>query len=201
MNLLTEHRITRKYSEPIRTKISYAECWKGDDGGLIRCWENGREWRQNKQNIAQRAMHGELPIMNWTGGISDGVKYSIKLKAKYGTLYYLAQLQGILGGDLDIAPALETPLICYRTGWVVVMTGDRKKYLSEEQLNIGDVLKIYHAKGRQFRETNPALARRAERGEFPAFNWSERNHLVPHTPCLVDSRIYQAMWQALRGDL
>ena len=97
MNLLTPHRITRKYTEPMRTKMSYAERWKGDDGGLITCWENGREWHQNKPKIAQRAMNGELPIMNWTGGIADDVKYSTKLKAKYGTLYYLAQLQGVLG--------------------------------------------------------------------------------------------------------
>lgn len=52
----------------------------------------------------------------------------MKAKKKYGTLFYLAQWQGIRGEDLDIDTDVEYELFCSKTGVKVIFTGDVKKY-------------------------------------------------------------------------
>jgi len=49
-------------------------------------------------------------------------------KKKHGTLFYLAQWQGLRGDDLDIDLSEETELVCSKIGMKVIYTGDIKKY-------------------------------------------------------------------------
>lgn len=116
-------RIYRSLNEPIRDGISWNERWKGEDKGLITCWEVGRELRGKEPELAKCAENGELPILGWKGGIEKITKQ----RKKIGTLYYLAQLQGLKGEDLDIDLSQEPELICSRTGVKVIYTGDINK--------------------------------------------------------------------------
>lgn len=117
-------RIYRSYGQPKRERLSWQELWQGDDKGLILCWEIGREIRQKEPELAQRAENGELPVLVWKGGVEKKTKIS----EKYGTLHYLAQLQGLRGEDLNIELSEEPELICSKTGMKVIYTGDVKKY-------------------------------------------------------------------------
>lgn len=117
-------RIFRSYKEPIRTGLSWDESWKGDDKGLITCWEVGRELREKEPELASRAEKGELPVLGWKGGVDKKTKKG----EKYGTLFYLAQWQGLRGDDLDIDRSQEPELVCSKTGIRVICTGDLKKY-------------------------------------------------------------------------
>ena len=173
--------------------MTYDERWNGDDGGLILCWENGRNHRRNKPELTRRAMNGELPSLVWKGGITDDIKKTGDLNAKYGTLYYLAELQGLLGIDLDVTPSRETPLMCTRTAWLVVFTGDSKKY--DNSLNAGNTLEICHVLGRELRESNPELASRVEKGELPALNWPGGVDTVTLASRQFGSLFYLAQWQ------
>lgn len=88
---------------------------------------------------------------------SNGLKNAI--------LILLNVALGMLSGkDLDITPSQEVPLICTRIGWLVVFTGNSKKYLSGKQISTGDALKICHSTGLQLKGTNLELAGRAETG-------------------------------------
>lgn len=203
MTVMTSHHITRKYNEPKRENISRNERWKGDDDDLVSCWETGHETAINDPALALRAKNGELPILIWTGGIDDKIQPDTSLKANYGTLHYLAQLQGLQGSDLDIRPSQETPLMCTRTGRLVVFTHDSHKYLSEKQLNLGETLQICHVTGQQLRQTNPVLAVRAEKGELPVLNWPGGHDLAPQAQPsrTFGSLFYLAQWQGLRGEV
>lgn len=117
-------RIYRSYQEPKREGFSWNECWQGPDIGLITCWEVGRELGQKEPELVKRARNGELPVLGWKGGVEK----KIKKKEKYGTLYYLAQLQGLRGEDLNIDLSEERELICSKTGIRVIYTSDPKKY-------------------------------------------------------------------------
>ena len=117
-------RVYKSYSEPLRGELSWDERWKGPDGGLITCWEVGRKLSNKEPEMAERAKNGELPVLGWKGGVEK----KIKKKEKYGTLFYLAQWQGLRGDDLDIDLSEETELVCSRTGMKVIYTGDIKKY-------------------------------------------------------------------------
>lgn len=117
-------RVYRSYSESLREELSWDERWKGSDNGLITCWEVGRKLSAKEPEIAERAKNGELPVLGWKGG----VERKIKKKEKYGTLFYLAQWQGLRGDDLDINLSEETELVCSKTGMKVIYTGDIKKY-------------------------------------------------------------------------
>jgi hypothetical protein len=117
-------RIFRSYKEPIREGLSQEERWKGYDKGLITCWEVGRQLSQKEPGLAERARNGELPAAGWKGG----VERKIKKREKYGTLFYLAQWQGLRGEDLNIDLSEETELICSKTGMKVIYTGDFNKY-------------------------------------------------------------------------
>ena len=198
MRFNTSKRIIRKFSEPDRGELDYDERWNGDDGGLIICWENGRKWRQEKPELTSRAMNGELPSLVWKGGISDDIKCDDDLNAKYGTLYYLAKLQGLLGIDLDITPSREIPLLCSRTGWLVVFTRDNKKY--DKTLGVGNVLEICHTSGKELRVSDPELAGSAERGELPVLNWPGGCDASDSAARQYGSLFYLAQWQGLRGE-
>ena len=92
--------------------------------GLIISWEIGRELRVKDPDVAKRAEKGELPVLGWKGGVDKETKKG----EKYGTLYYLAQWQGLRGEDLNINPSEEIQMICTKTKMRVIYTGDLKKY-------------------------------------------------------------------------
>ena len=117
-------RVTRSYKERKREGLSWDERWRGRDKGLITCWEVGRELCEKEPELAERARNGELPVLGWKGGVQKRTKQ----KEKYGTLFYLAQWQGLRGEDLDIDLSQETELICSRTGMKVIYTPDVNKY-------------------------------------------------------------------------
>ena len=117
-------RIYRSCQEPKREGLSWDERWKGHDNGLITCWEVGRELAKKKPELAERTQKGELPVSEWKGGVAKKI---IK-NEKYGTLYYLAEWQGLRGDDLDINLSEESELLCSRTGMKVIYTGDTDKY-------------------------------------------------------------------------
>ena len=119
-------RIQRPFNTPERDGLTWSESWEGEDKGLIKCWEVGREIRNKQPDIAARAENGELPLLAWKGGIEKKVKKG----EKYGTLFYLAQWQGLRGDDLDIDPEQESTLTCSKTGMRVIYTSDRSKYIN-----------------------------------------------------------------------
>ena len=117
-------RIYRSIRESVRKELSWEQRWNGPDQGLITSWEVGRKLSEKKPKLAERAKKGELPVLGWKGGVGK----KIKKKEKYGTLFYLAQWQGLRGEDLDIDLSKEIELICSKTGMKVIYTGDVKKY-------------------------------------------------------------------------
>lgn len=114
----------KSFSEPKRHGLTWDERWRGEDQGLITCWEVGRELRTKQPELARQAENGELPILGWKGGVAKKIKKS----EKYGTLYYLAQWQGLRGDDLDIIPSQEVVMICAKTKVRVTYTSDVTKY-------------------------------------------------------------------------
>jgi hypothetical protein len=120
------YHIHRSINLPIRKSPSFDERWRGEDKGLITCWEDGRQMREKYPELVQRAENGELPVLGWKGGIEK----KIKKNEKYGTLNYLAQLQGLLEKDLDIDLSKEVVLTCKKTGMNVICTGDVQKYIN-----------------------------------------------------------------------
>lgn len=115
--------IYRSFGEPDRPPLTYEERFLGEDQGLITCWEVGRRMRQEHPEIAKKAMRGELPPMGWKGGVPKPTPTT-----RFGTLFYLAQWQGIRGDDLNIDLDSEPELTCTATGVQVIFTGDRRKY-------------------------------------------------------------------------
>jgi hypothetical protein len=71
---LMSQRIFRSFKEPKREGLSWAERWKGNDKGLITCWEVGRDLRQKDPELARRAENGELPALGWKGGVEKALK-------------------------------------------------------------------------------------------------------------------------------
>lgn len=84
-------------------------------------------WARNEKEGA-RARPARREWRTSTHGMEGGVENTIKTGKKYGTLFYLAQWQGIRGEHLDIDLDLEHELVCSRTGVKVIFTGDLKKY-------------------------------------------------------------------------
>ncbi len=113
----------REFSEPKRTNLSYAEAWEGDDVGIISAWERGREKRNEDLELTQKVLQGELVELPWKGGIDK----PIKSKTKYGSLLYLAMLQGIKGENLQIETEIEVVFVCSRTGTPVTFTSNLNK--------------------------------------------------------------------------
>ena len=117
-------RVYRSNKEAIREDPSWDERWRGSDKGLINCWEIGRERSKNEPGLALQAINGELPVLGWKGGVEK----TLKKKEKIGTLFYLAEWQGLRGDDLDIDLSKERELVCTKTGMNVIFTGDLDMY-------------------------------------------------------------------------
>jgi len=114
--------ITRSISEPIRTGLKTEELWHAEDKGLIKCWETGRELAAKGSPLATQAAAGELPKLNFRGGLDRPLKVR-----KYGTLQYLAQWQGLRQEDLIVDTQREPALICSKHGTTVIFTADIDK--------------------------------------------------------------------------
>jgi hypothetical protein len=121
-------RVQRSVSEPIRLGLTCKELWAGDDHGLIKCWETGRQLRQRQPGIAARAERGELPPLEWKGGAERPLKQK---DPKFGAYFYLATWQGLRGEDLDVDPSVEVEMVCARTGVRFIYTNDIQKYGKE----------------------------------------------------------------------
>lgn len=117
-------KIYRSIAEPIRVHAKWDERWNSEDGGIIACWERGREKRLEDPALAAQAVEGHLVVLPWKGGVEKATKK----KQKYGTLFYLAMWQGLRGEDLDIDLSEEAALSCTATGMTVVFTNDQSKY-------------------------------------------------------------------------
>lgn len=118
-------RIQRSITLPIRKNVKWDERWKGEDQGVIACWERGREMRLENAELASEACNGSLVVLPWKGGVEKAIK-----KPKVGTLKYLAMWQGLRGEDLNIDLSNEIVVTCAATGMSVTFTGDLTK-LSE----------------------------------------------------------------------
>lgn len=116
--------IYRSIEEPLRENPSWNDKWRGHDKGLITAWEVGRELAERKPELSMRAKNGELPATGWKGGVEKKLKTEIK----YGTLLYLAELQGLRGEDLDIELEKEAEMVCSKTNQRVILTFDISKY-------------------------------------------------------------------------
>lgn len=114
--------IRRCLSEPVRN-IDRNGAWEGEDKGLIKCWELGRQLSQTNPKLAVAACRNELPVTHWKGGVSRKLK---KLE-KYGSLHYLAQWQGLRSEDLEIDTTAEVKKICAKTGMIITFTADLGK--------------------------------------------------------------------------
>ena len=123
--------IQRSSSEPIRVKLSWEETWQGSDGGLIKNWEVGRALAMLNPELASRAMAGELPPLNWKGGVDR----ALVKREKFGSLRYLAQWQGLRGEDLSIAINEEVTIKCAKTHMIVIFTPDVQKVLNDPNAN------------------------------------------------------------------
>lgn len=115
----------RSKTEPKRDGLSTEERWLSDDGGLIACWEAGRDMASAEHENAIKASNGELPILGWKGGIEHKIN-----SKKYGSFKYLAMWQGLRNEDLDIDTESETAITCAKTGMTVIYTPDRNKYVT-----------------------------------------------------------------------
>lgn len=116
-------KISRSIAEPVRKGLSWEQCWKAEDQGSIRSWETGRELRISKPELAARAERGELPALDWKGGLDKPIKGE-----KWGSYLYLAQLQGLKDEDLNIDLSVDVKLVCASTGVQVTYTSDLSKY-------------------------------------------------------------------------
>lgn len=110
--------------------------WKGHDQGLIQCWETGRRLALAEQHHpideqdrgrAAKCLAGELPVSGWKGGVSR----TLKKLTRYGSLFYLAEWQGLRGGDLDIDTTQEITITCTATGMIVTFTSDLSKLANQ----------------------------------------------------------------------
>ncbi len=115
--------VTRLITAPFREYKTWDDRWRAEDQGLITCWEKGRELSLAKPDLAQRALKGELIPLGWKGGVEKTIK-----SKKYGSLNYLATLQGIKGEDLFIDTEIELQMTCTKYHVDVIFTSDMKKY-------------------------------------------------------------------------
>lgn len=117
-------KLYRSITEPIREDANWEIRWNAEDGGLIACWERGREKRCEDPSLAARAAEGQLVVLPWKGGVEKVIKRNRSL----------ARCSILLCGrvfeaeDLDIDTAEEVALNCAANGMTVVFTADMAKY-------------------------------------------------------------------------
>ena len=120
--------LSRVINEPIRESLSWESAWRGEDGGLIKCWENGRLRRRSRHDddvkIVESAVAGEFQPLDWAGGILGDPN----MKKRYGSFNYLATWQGLRGEDLHIDTSREIEYVCTRTGIRIIFTSDTSKF-------------------------------------------------------------------------
>ncbi len=127
--------IQRSITEPERQGLRRSEVWEGSDSGLIVTWEVGRKLAIQKPALAEKALNGELPPLNWKGGVAK----RLAKREKFGSLRYLAQWQGLRGEDLSIDLDTEVTRVCTRTEMIVIFTPDiRKLASSQNETNEGE---------------------------------------------------------------
>jgi len=114
-------RLYRSIEEPIRKGLTWEELWRGQDDGLIWCWERGRQYRTEVPDRAVRATNGELVLDGWRGGVEKKLKDP--KRKKNGTLQYLATWQGMRGEDLNIDLDEERIIVCSRFQQAVCFSG------------------------------------------------------------------------------
>lgn len=112
----------RSIYQPIRSDPTWTNRWSKEDGGLITCWERGREMQLEAPLLAERAAAGQLIVLPWKGGVEKTIKAK-----KFGSFFYLAMWQGLRNEDLNIDKAKEIILICSATGMPVVFTSEIQK--------------------------------------------------------------------------
>ena len=117
-------RIARRKPEPSHNELPWKERWEGPDGGLIACWERGREKATEDAALAAAAISGELVILPWKGSVDRPTKAG----QKFGSLFYLAMWHGVRGAPLEIDMDADVTLTCARTGMAVTFTADQAKY-------------------------------------------------------------------------
>lgn len=126
MNLFSysNNVVFRSIAEPIRENKSFEERWHGDDKGLITAWEVGRELAKHDKNLFEKVKKGELPPLGFKGGHHKRLKNSI---SKYGTLHYLAELQGLKDQNLDIDFTRDEKLTltCSKTKMQTIFTSNQ----------------------------------------------------------------------------
>lgn len=120
--------IQRSIAEPERQGLQRSEIWEAPDAGLIVAWETGRKLAIQQPELAEKALSGALPQLNWKGGVA---KKLVK-REKFGSLRYLAQWQGLRGEDLSIDLDAEVTLTCAKTEMVVIFTPDIRKLASSQ---------------------------------------------------------------------
>lgn len=120
--LFIKMRIYKSISDPVVEILDYDERINGPDRGLINAWFVGRKLAERNPDLALRAKNGELPVLGVKGGVSRKIKAD-----KTGSLWYLAQWQGLRGEDLDILLDAEVIMVCSRTGVRVSYTLDMIK--------------------------------------------------------------------------
>lgn len=121
-------RIYKSVSEPIYENPDYKDRIEGYDKGLINAWNVGRKLALSNPGLVIQARNGELPVL----GVKGGVERKIN-KDKIGSLWYLAQWQGLRGEDLDVDITAEVQMICSRTGVKVTYTFDTKRLLDVQE--------------------------------------------------------------------
>ena len=104
--------LKRSIKHPIREFVDMDHRWRGPDAGLIWCWELGKQRADKEPELAERVREGALVPLGWKGGVANGTKS----KKKKGSLFYLAEWQGLAGKDLDIDAEGDTRLVCLATG-------------------------------------------------------------------------------------
>ncbi len=106
---------------PIRHNLNWEALWRGEDQGLIWCWERGRQIQLLKPSLAMHATKGELVTLAW----------------KRGTLQYLATWQGLRGDDLDVTLDGTREVVCVKTGTIVAFKAGIPPEDTDEQEGLG----------------------------------------------------------------
>jgi len=133
--------IYRSIEKQIRKSLSYEDRWNSTEKGLITAWEAGRKLRTAKSHkeLVDFLKKGALPKLEFRGGHKmppykndEPPKY----KFKYGHYNYLAQMQGMLGQDLNIniQDSEEQELVCKLSGKKTVFTFDIFKFMTKKEI-------------------------------------------------------------------
>lgn len=116
------NKIYQSINTPIIFENDYDVRINGADRGVINAWMVGRDLARRDLGLVDRVRAGELPPLVFKGGVEKKVKGS-----KVGSLWYLAEWQGLRGDGLDIDVDDDIEMVCARTGVKVLFTLDFDK--------------------------------------------------------------------------